>query len=305
MAKSEKSSNKKNDKPQKNNGDRASLNKLKTETKHGIWAVVFFVLALFFFMAGADIAGVAGKFFYNIFSYLLGIGYILLPALLVLLGASFLKSERPNIGWTRSISGILFLLSGLGMIDIASGDHAGGLLGQIAASPLVYLFDTYASIIFLGAILIISLLVMFDAKPALIPFFKNLWAMITRNKEKLDAKINSINENVEEDEEPVPEEDEDKKEVQEEVKKEKKKKEKPVEEEEELPIQKRKKSSSSYLPLPFHSSKKIKASQIPATSKQMRTSSSAPSRTSALKLKWTKLPWGLRSLGTLSSPPKV
>ena len=254
MAKNEKTSNKKNNTSSKNNSSNGSSRKLKTETKHGIWAVVFFVLALFLFMAGANMAGVAGKFFYNIFDYLLGIGYILLPALLVLLGASFVKSERPDIGWTRAISGILFLLSGLGMIDIASGDHAGGFLGQIAASPLVYLFDTYASIIFLGAILIISILIMFDAKPALIPFFKNLWAMITKNKEKLNAKIDSINQKVEEEDEepvaPLPDEEEPE-EVEEETKKDKKKKKEEKVEEEDIPIQKRKKISSNYVPPPL------------------------------------------------------
>ena len=40
---------------------------LKTQTKHGIIAVVFFVLALFFLMSMPpfNIAGVAGKFIYE------------------------------------------------------------------------------------------------------------------------------------------------------------------------------------------------------------------------------------------------
>src|SRR3989344_2992985 len=93
---------------------------LKTETKHGIIAVVFFVLALFFLMSYFEIAGKAGIFAYEKLSLLLGIGYILLPALFILLGISFIKSEVPDIGWTRAASGIMFLLSGLGIIDIAN-----------------------------------------------------------------------------------------------------------------------------------------------------------------------------------------
>lgn len=138
---------------------------LKSHTKHGIVGIIFFVLAVFFLMAWWNMAGPAGDFFYNkLFLPLLGLGYILLPVLFILLGYSFIKSEVPNIGWTRVISGILFLLSGLGMIDVASGSHAGGLLGELLSTPLVSLFDVYASIVFLGAILIISILVMFDAK---------------------------------------------------------------------------------------------------------------------------------------------
>lgn len=136
---------------------------LQSQTKHGILAIIFFVLALFFLMAWFDSAGVAGKFLYEKLNLLLGVGYVLLPALCMLLGSSFVKSETPNIGWPRTVSAVLFLLSGLGIIDVASATHAGGLLGEILSTPLVYLFDKIASIVFLGAILIISILIMFDA----------------------------------------------------------------------------------------------------------------------------------------------
>ena len=158
---------------------------LKTHTKHGIIAVVFFVLALFFLMSAFSIAGVAGKFVYDICKELLGIfGYFLLPILLILLGASFIKSEVPDIGLTRVFSGVMFLLSGLGIIDIASGpgNHAGGLFGEILSTPFVSLFDVYASLVFLGAFLVISILIMFDAKLNLAPFFKKLWSLFAKKK---------------------------------------------------------------------------------------------------------------------------
>src|SRR3989338_2714848 len=97
---------------------------LKTQTKHGIMAVIFFVLALFFLMSAFDMTGVAGKFIYEKLYYLLGFGYILLPALLVLLGSSFVKSQTPDIGWRSTISAVMFLLSGLGLIDVAGGSPA-------------------------------------------------------------------------------------------------------------------------------------------------------------------------------------
>jgi S-DNA-T family DNA segregation ATPase FtsK/SpoIIIE len=165
--------------------DKESSNKLKTETKHGIMAIVFFVLALFLFMSAYGMGGVAGEFVYKILDYLLGVGYIILPALFVLLGASCVKSNTPNIGWTRTISSIMFLLSTLGIVDISSGKHSGGFLGQILSTPFVLLFDTYASLVLLGAILIISILVMFDARPVLMPFLKKIWAFVVRKKEKI------------------------------------------------------------------------------------------------------------------------
>jgi DNA segregation ATPase FtsK/SpoIIIE, S-DNA-T family len=227
-----------------------SFSKLKTETKHGIWAILFFVLALFFLMAipTFGMAGKAGEFVYEFFNYFLGIGYVLLPLLLVLLGSSFLKSETPNIGWTRAFSGTMFLLSGLGMIDVASLNHSGGFLGRILSTPLVALFDVYASIIFLGAILIISILVMFDAKPNLAPFLKNIWGIFGKKKSSDDR--NTLNEDeIKEVEKSMPEEEEDTKEK---VKKvlgiNKKEKE---EEEEDIPIRKRKSGLGSYVPPPL------------------------------------------------------
>jgi len=227
---------------------------LKTQTKHGIIAVVFFVLALFFLLTYFDIAGVAGLFVFEKLEYLLGVGYILLPTLLILLGSSFIKSEVPDIGWTRVISGILFLLSGLGMIDIASSDeHAGGFFGEILATPFVSLFDVYASLAFLGAILIISILIMFDAKLNLMPLFMRIREMFTKKKEVAGD---------EEENDPSPalplageeEEEEEKKESTSEKIKNALGvgKVKIVEEEEEIPIKKRKTGpASTYVPPPL------------------------------------------------------
>ena len=163
---------------------------LKTETKHSIWAIIFFVLALFLFMCLFNMGGRAGEFVYDFFNYLLGYGYILLPSLFILLGWSFVKSEQPKIGLTRTISSLLFLLSGLGIIEIAGGEKTGGLLGKILSKPFVSLFDVYASIIFLGAILIISILIMFDARPALIPFFKKILILFGKKEKEFTIDLN-------------------------------------------------------------------------------------------------------------------
>src|SRR3989344_6082405 len=222
---------------------------LKTQTKHGIMAVVFFVFAIFFLMSYFNVAGKAGVFIYEKLHFLLGIGYILLPALLVLLGSSFLKSEALNIGWRSVISGTMFLLSGLGIIDIVSGNHAGGLFGEILSTPFVSLFDSYASIIFLGAILIISILVIFDAKLDLGPFFRKFWQFITRKKSLDDIRDNFAQNSTElEVEEPALEEEE---EVASPATRREGGKEK-EEEEEDMPIKKRRGGPlSTYVPPPL------------------------------------------------------
>ena len=160
-------------------------------------------------MSAFDAAGVAGRFVYDKLHYLLGVGYILLPALFILLGSSFLKSKEPNIGWARTISGIVFLLSSLSIIDVTLGKNSGGLLGRILAKPFVSLFDIYASLIFLGAILIISILVMFDTKLALLSFFKKIWELITGKRvlapEETADSTPIEDEDIEEEETPTPE----------------------------------------------------------------------------------------------------
>lgn len=244
-------------KAKNNNPKNETFSKLKSETKHGISAVLFFVLALFLFMAMFGIAGVAGEKAYDVLDYLLGIGYILLPLLFILMGSSFIKSETPNIGWTRALSGTMFLLSGLGMIDIVSLEHSGGFLGRILSTPFVFLFDVYASIIFLGAILIISILVMFDARPDLMPFFKNIWSFVTRKKIQSNALSENEKEKIKQAEEEssplVPEEETNTVSMnKEKIDKLKIKNNKDENDEEDLPIKKRKGGPvSTYVPPPL------------------------------------------------------
>lgn len=150
--------------------------KLKDETKHGVLVVIFFLLALFSILSVFGAAGLAGNLFYKSFTYLFGIGYFLLPILFIVLGISFIKLVQPRFAPSQTLGSIFFLLSTLGIIDVASLNHGSGVIGRIAAYPFVKLFGTYASILFLGAILIISILVLFDKRPRLIP----LWAKIVQ-----------------------------------------------------------------------------------------------------------------------------
>ncbi|MBP9715445.1 MAG: DNA translocase FtsK [Candidatus Pacebacteria bacterium] len=187
MAKSEKQKLKEKKRNQKIENNK-NTSALKTETKHGIWAVVFFVLALLLFMSAIGIAGVAGENIYNILHKLLGVGYMLLPILFILLGSSYMKSGAPDVGWMRAVSSVFFLLGGLGIIDVLSGTHAGGFLGRVLSTPLVALFDVYASFVFLLAVLIISLIAMFDTKPEFLSIFQKIWNFILNKKTKTDEE---------------------------------------------------------------------------------------------------------------------
>ncbi len=165
---------------------KSTTSNLKDETKNGVYAILCFAIAFFLLLSLWNTAGVAGSFFYNLFSKLLGVGYYLLPLFAVAIGISFTQSIRPNLAMSHTIGSGLFFISILGIIDIvAGGVLPGGYLGRIISWPFVALFDTYASILFLGALLIISIFILFDTRP-------NLMRFVTRFKEILFGKQKAV-----------------------------------------------------------------------------------------------------------------
>ncbi len=227
---------------------------LQTQTKHGIISIICFVFTLFFLMSYFKMTGVAGNFIYDNLDGLLGVGYVLLPLILILLGYSYLKSETPDIGSRSLLSASLFLLSGLGIIDIASGKHSGGFLGKVLSTPLVYLFDAKASIIFLGATLIISILIMFDTKLDIILFFQKIFSIFKKkNIETEETDDEEVETKAKEEEKEIPKEIENKDNTKEKIKNALGiNKNKPEEKEEEMPIQKTRTGlTSTYVPPPL------------------------------------------------------
>ncbi len=158
-------------------------NGLKPETKQTIYAVIAFFLAFFFIVAAFGGGGIAGSGFYGALYKLFGVGYIFLPISAILLGVSLVGEYHAKVSTKHLIASILFLISGLSIIDIASAGHSGGMVGEAIAFPFIYLFDNNLSILLFGALIIISLVMLFDTKPALIPFFKRLWALLFGSKE--------------------------------------------------------------------------------------------------------------------------
>lgn len=134
---------------------------LQSETKHAVLAIVFFAVSVFLLLGSAGFAGFLGDKVYMGLYFLLGIGYFLLPVLCIILSISFVKSMERNLALPQTIGGVLFIISGLGLIDIAFNTK-GGIVGNVISYPLVALIDVYAAVIILVSILVISLLVMLD-----------------------------------------------------------------------------------------------------------------------------------------------
>ena len=99
---------------------------LKIDTKHTIIAIGLVVVAVFLLVASRGIGGLVGGAVYRFFGFLFGHGYYLLPVLLVLVGISYFRSERPKLLLINTISGAIFLLSGLGLLEIFMSSWGGG-----------------------------------------------------------------------------------------------------------------------------------------------------------------------------------
>ncbi len=165
-------------------------------------------------------AGPVGNFIKKILNSFLGFGYYLLPILLGIVGYSFTKNEKPQIAKAHAIFGFLTLISSLAIMDIASNGNSastvitfGGYLGSLVAWPFIKLFGMYASILLLGAILITSLIILFDERPNLIELFKKLWDLM-----KVDIRFPSLKKKIDGDMDPMPIPNEQTEENQEEAK---------------------------------------------------------------------------------------
>ncbi len=141
---------------------------IKEKTRQGILAIIFFVLAVLFVLASMGRAGPVGDSLYSFLTTLLGLGYFLVPIIFVMLGVSFLKTITHRFPIVKIVGSTIFLLAGLGMIDIV-GKNQGGVIGRVVATPLIKLFDVYASVLVLGALFIISILIILETELTLEP----------------------------------------------------------------------------------------------------------------------------------------
>lgn len=161
---------------------------LKEETTESLWGILFLVLGLLILLSIFKLAGVAGDFIYKVLSSFFGFGYYLLPIILGIVGVSFMRKGMFWIARIHALMGLTLLLSTLGIMDLATNGAGksevvtyGGYLGSIIAWPFVKLFGVYAGIIILGAILIVSLLVLFNERPNLLSLWRRLKEFMTKD----------------------------------------------------------------------------------------------------------------------------
>ena len=138
--------------------ERPSFSRIPETTKKATLVILFVVLGCFLALAGFGGAGIAGTDVYGAITYIVGIGYFLFPVLAFLLAGTMFREERPALDILKAIVSVLFILSGLGLVDILAGH--GGLLGDLLGKAALRYFAFYASLIVLGGVTLISLLIL-------------------------------------------------------------------------------------------------------------------------------------------------
>ncbi len=135
---------------------------LKESTWKSVWGIGLFILSFFFLLAGFGGGGVVGTKSYEILQSLLGYGYYLIPTILLILSLSFFTDQERNFPPSKVIGTVLFVISGLGLFELTHTD-SGGIVGSLISKPLLNLFDYATSVIVLIGLLVISILVIYDA----------------------------------------------------------------------------------------------------------------------------------------------
>ena len=158
---------------------------IKKETLQNVLAIVLFLISAFLFLAVFEKAGPAGSLVVKILVPLLGWGYFILPTILIALGIAFLLSIQKNIATLQSIGATIFLAAGLGFIALLLPEK-GGTLGRLVAGPIEKLFDGFLTGVILIALLIISILVMFEATIS-IRLVSDLFKKIFSKKEPVEG----------------------------------------------------------------------------------------------------------------------
>jgi len=151
------------------------------EIKKTVLAIIFFVFAGIFVLSFIGKSGNAGGFIYTLFDFLLGKGYFFAPLMLIILGFSLIASGEKKVIGSTMLGGAIFLVASLSNLEIVFGNKTGGFIGMIIGSPLVSLFDFWASLLIVNALFAISILLLLN-----MPFWKNILEEDEEEAEELD-----------------------------------------------------------------------------------------------------------------------
>ncbi len=138
----------------------AEREKMRPDVLMGIWAIVSLSLGVVLLLASFHKAGPLGDLLFKGGSALLGIGYYLIPATLIVAGTLLLLGKKNGLMRRTVVGGLVFITGSLGLIDILYPEKA-GLLGRLGGAIEVP-FGYWAGIVVSVAALSIGLVFILD-----------------------------------------------------------------------------------------------------------------------------------------------
>lgn len=159
------------------------------EAVRSVCAIFLVAFAGFLVLASAGVGGAVGELLYTWLTWILGVGYLLLPLSFVMLAVQIFQSFEKHFGWIQIVSVIVFLLSSLSLINLAFPTH-GGILGEAVSKPIIAAVDTTATVIFLIAFIIASLVIAFDVN--LYAVFMSIKRFLSEESPELPKDIEDV-----------------------------------------------------------------------------------------------------------------
>lgn len=165
---------------------------LSAEIIHFIFAAILLFLTIFFIGSALNFSGKAGEWLFGNLSSFVGVGYYLFPLLFIFLSFSFFNNLKTEFTKIKFIFSGIFVISGLTLIELIF--YKGGWLGFHLAQ-IQSLIGKGMSIIFTTLLVMISLVIIFNALPKIIRKKTQEYQDNLTNSE--EEKINKIAKSVE------------------------------------------------------------------------------------------------------------
>ncbi len=179
---------KKDLKQKKNSVEKAPEESSNPRIKRSIIAIILLAITVVIILGAFDAAGIAGHFIYHsVLKFLVGFGVILVPIFLVVYAVNLLKNQPHEWSWVEYVSSSLLMISILGFIQIISpGIKGGGVIGYGIGTVMTKIFDVYAGATILGAVALISTLVLIDEELRMPAFLKNMFSKSSKEESFVD-----------------------------------------------------------------------------------------------------------------------
>lgn len=137
---------------------------LHPEARRSVWGVVLLAVALVMLLGAFSSAGQVGNFAYDVLHAVLGMGFYLIPFILILIAVLFFTSQdEHNLYQSSLIGGSMLFLSALGILHLCNiSAQYGGYVGWAVATPFIYFFGMTAAVIILVTIALVSFIIIFN-----------------------------------------------------------------------------------------------------------------------------------------------